>query len=108
MNGKTVVFNPQNLPVEKLPSIIGFNNGGSFKMLEAVLIAEDGTYLGGYCCSHEYYMPMDLGILEECRPDRHITFQEHYPNGYQMEFVTYKDVKKHSKLQEAFKLHNKV
>ena len=90
---KAVVHNPHNKPVDELPVIFGFNNGGSPGWLDAVLIAEDGTVLGGHCCSHEDYMPHDLGILEGTRPDRHETFREHYPDGYRMQFVGYNDLK---------------
>ena len=81
------VYNPKNLSVEDLPIIYGFNNGGSSGWYSAVLLAEDGTGLGGHCCSAEGYMLHDLGILEGTRPDRHKAFQKHYPNGYRMDFV---------------------
>lgn len=80
-------YNPHNKPIEELPAIYGFNNGGSPGWYSACLLAEDGTGLGGHICSHEIYMEHDLGILEGSRPDRHETFREHYPDGYRMEFV---------------------
>lgn len=82
------VYNPNNKPVDELPIIYGFNNGGSPGMLSAILLAEDGTHLGSHCCSDEGYMRNDLGILEGTRSDRHETFQKHYPDGYRMDFVT--------------------
>ncbi len=100
------VHNPLSKPVEELPVIYGFNNGGPSGLLHAVLIAEDGTQLGGHGCSHEGYMPHDLGILEGSRPDRHETFRQHYPDGYRMEFVGYKDYKTHDKLKAAVELCN--
>ena len=99
------VFNPHDKPVADLPVIYGFNNGGSIGRLCAVLIAADGTELGGHACSSEAYMPHDLGILEGTRPDRHETFQAHYPDGYRMEFVRYDDLKGHAAINAAFKLH---
>lgn len=99
----TVVHNPNSLPIEQLPVIYGFNNGGSTGWLAAVLLAEDGTYLGGHCCSDEGYMPHDLGILEGTRPDRHEAFRAHYPDGYRMEFVGYADVRQHPGLMAAIK-----
>ena len=83
------VFNPHNKPLEELPVIWGFNNGGSPGMLSAVLLADDGTSLGGHCCSSEGYMPHDLGIVEGSRPDRHEGFRQHYPDGYRMAFAKY-------------------
>ena len=97
------IFNPQALPIDFLPVIYGFNNGGSSGWFSAVLIAADGVVLGGHGCSSEAYMPADLGILEGTRPDRHETFQLHYPDGYRMEFVRYSKCCSHEGLQNAFK-----
>ena len=102
---KAAIFNPENKPVNELPVIYGFNNGGQEGWMSAVLIAEDGTVLGGHLCSSEAYMPADLGILEGTRPDRHDTFRVHYPEGYRMEFVRYDDIKNHEALNAAFKLN---
>lgn len=99
------IYNPHSKPTEDLPTIYGFNNGGSPGWFSGCLIAEDGTGLGGHLCSHEAYMPGDLGVLEGSRPDRHKTFQEHYPDGYRMEFVSYGDVRGHEKLTAALKLN---
>lgn len=100
------VFNPHNKPEESLPVIYGFNNGGSSGWMQGCLLAEDGTQLGGHCCSSEGYMPHDLGVLEGSRPDRHETFQKHYPDGYRMECVGYKAIDGHEKLVQAIKLAN--
>lgn len=97
------VFNPHSHPLSELPVIYGFNNGGDCCFLGAVLIAEDGTGLGGHACSSEAYMPADLGILEGTRPDRHETFREHYPDGYRMEFVGAAKVKAHPGLMDAYR-----
>lgn len=104
MNRKYAVFNPHNKPVEELPFIYGFNNGGSPGWYHACLLAADGTGLGSHLCSDEGFMLGDLGILEGYRADRHETFREHYPDGYRMEFVSYSDVPGHAELQAAFKL----
>lgn len=98
------VFNPNNLPIEELPSIYGYNNGGSVGWLQATLIAEDGTYLGGHICSDEGYMYHDLGILEGARPDRHEEFKAHYPNGYRMDFITYSEAAAHEGLKRAYEI----
>ena len=99
------VSNPNNLPVQDLPVIYGFNNGGSAGWLSAELITQDGTHLGGHCCSAEGYMPADLGILEGTREDRHETFKAHYPEGYRMEFVGHSDIPNHIALNAAFQLN---
>ena len=100
------VFNPHNKPAQDLPVIYGFNNGGEGSWLSADLIAEDGAYLGGHVCSAECYMPSDLGVLDGTRPDRHATFQAHYPGGYRMEFVGHAEVREHAGLNAACMLHS--
>lgn len=100
---KYAVHNPQGKPLNKLPVIYGFNNGGSRDWWSGVLLAEDGTALGGHVCSHEGYMRYDLGILEGSRPDRHESFQKHYPDGYRMEFVSLEDVATHPGIEAAYK-----
>lgn len=93
------VFNPHNKPLEELPVIWGFNNGGSPGWYSAVLISDDGECLGSHVCSAEGYMTHDLGILEGARPDRHKTFRKHYPDGYRMDFVPYPE--NHAGLETA-------
>ena len=106
MEGKPyAIFNPHNKPVETLPVIFGFNNGGSAGWYSAQLIAEDGTGLGGHVCSHESYMYHDLGIFEGTRADRHDDFKKHYPDGYRMAFVPYAQVKQCEPLLKAFELN---
>ena len=104
-----VVYNPHNKPVAELPVIYGFNNGGSPGWYTAIALAEDGTCLGSHVCSHEAYMPFDLGVLEGAMPDRHENdYQKHYPDGYRMEFVSSNEVKDHVALNEAFRLSNET
>lgn len=95
-------YNPNNLPVDDLPTIYGFNNGGQDQMLFGVLFAEDGEWLGSHCCSNESYMPHDLGVLEGSRADRHEHFRAHYPGGYKMDFVAMADVMTHPGLEAAY------
>lgn len=102
------VFNPHGKPIDELPVIYGFNNGGPPGFMIGCLVAEDGAGLGSHCCSSEGFMPGDLGIREGSRSDRHETFQKHYPDGYRMEFVSYDDVPGHEALQRAFELNKKM
>ena len=99
------VYNPNDLPLDDLPVIYGFNNGGSNNWYTGVLMAEDGKCLGSHICTHEGYMRHDLGILEGSRLDRHDTFREHYPDGYKMDFVPACDVKEHFGLMQAYELN---
>ncbi len=106
MEGKPyAIFNPHNKPLEELPIIYGFNNGGSPGWYGGCLLAEDGTGLGGHICSHEGYMLHDLGILEGTRPDRHEGFRKHYPDGYRMDFVPAADALTHPGLEAAYQLN---
>lgn len=99
---KWVVYNPKQLPEVALPVIYGFNNGGDSRFLMAFALAEDGTVLGNHCCSEEWYMCQDLGVIEGCRMDRHKErYQIHYPEGYRMEFVRYADVPNNAALKSA-------
>ena len=102
---RVAVFNPQHRSVDTLPVIYGFNAGGPHGCMAAILLAEDGTRLGGHFCSSEAYMPSDLGVLEGTRDDRHEGFCKHYPEGYRMEFVGYDEVPRHIGLAAAIKLH---
>lgn len=95
------IHNPHDKPIEELPTIYGFNNGGSDGWYSGVLLAEDGTHLGGHICSNESFMLGDLGILEGRRLDRHETFQKHYPDGYRMEFVSSKELDRHEGFKRA-------
>jgi hypothetical protein len=100
-----VVFNPKGKPLSELPFIYGFNNGGYDSWWEAVLLAQDGEFLGNNICSHEFYMPHDLGVIEGSSPHRHEIFQKHYPDGYRMDFIGLNDVANHAGLKEAFRLN---
>lgn len=100
------VHNPHSKPEAELPVIYGFNNGGSSGWLQGVLLAEDGTPLGGHICSSEGYMPHDLGVLVGTRPDRHEAFRAHYPDGYRMAFVGHVAVPQHEALLHAIELCN--
>ncbi len=99
-----VIHNPASKPLEDLPAIYGFNNGGRPGWFEGTLLSADGTNLGGHICSSESYMLADLGCIEGWRSDRHKTFRAHYPGGYRMEFVSYDDVPGHEGVQAAFRL----
>lgn len=99
---KYAVYNPHGKDVDQLPKIIGFNNGGSPGWLNGVILAESGHHLGGHICSHEGYMPHDLGVIEGSRPDRHEDFRAHYPDGYRMDFVPQSMVETDPELEAAY------
>lgn len=111
-NRPVAMYNPHDKPVSELPIIYGHNNtksdDGTSYFLNGRIIAEDGTYLGGHACSSEAYMLNDLGILEGCRLDRHESFRAHYPNGYRMEFVSWRDVAAHEGLLLAYAANDEL
>lgn len=110
MEGKGyALYNPHEKPLTELPVIYGFNNGGRTQWYHAVALSEDGYCLGTHLCSHEGYMPNDLGVIEGSRPDRHEeSYKKHYPEGYRMEFVSFDDVKDHPHLQKAIKRYDEL
>jgi hypothetical protein len=101
-------YNPNNLPVEELPYIIGFNNGGPEHLRSAVSIAQDGTVLGTHVCTHEGWMISDLGLsAETLKEHRTEAYIEHYPNGYRTTFITYNEAHHCAPLKEALALNAK-
>lgn len=68
-------------------------------------LAQDGTVLGSHLCSDEGFASHDLGVRRDSRPDRHVEYAAHYPNGYEMEFVPSRTTQSHVALQEAIRLN---
>tara|TARA_R110000824_G_scaffold261358_1_gene449953 strand:+ start:3240 stop:3587 length:348 start_codon:yes stop_codon:yes gene_type:complete len=100
-----VTHNPEDRPIEELPVIYGFNNGGCHGWMTAQALAEDGTPLGSHCCSSEGFMPGDLGMIEGFRCDRHENeYRPHYPKGYRTEFVPGERIETHAGLTAAIAL----
>ena len=88
------------------PKIFCFSNvkGGGDGI--AYAMAEDGHILGSHWCSFEGFVPHDLGVNEGARPDRHKdSYSQHYPDGYEMEFVPAAEVADHPGITEAFRLN---
>lgn len=83
-------------------NVVGGGDGIAYAM------GDDGVVLGSHWCSNEYYVPYDLGVEEGSRFDRHIKYAEHFPDGYEMEFIRAKDVNAHEGLTRAFELNQKL
>lgn len=101
---KYAVFNPHKRPVEELPVIFGFDNGGQPGYRHGCVISQDGVWFAPHVSSNDGWMLYDLGILDGARFDRHILYQKHYPNGYRMDFVKYEDYEKREDLKAAVEL----
>lgn len=86
-----------------VPKIFAFSNiiggGGG----ECLAVAEDGKVLASHWCSNEAWASHDLGVTSDWK---HEHYQQHYPDGYEMEFVASADFEKHAELQAALKLMN--
>jgi hypothetical protein len=95
---------PQESPKPKIFCFSNVQGGGDGI---AYAMAEDGTVLGSHLCSHERFVPEDLGVKKGKRPDRHKTYAEHYPDGYEMEFVPAAEVATHKGLSAAYALNQK-
>lgn len=87
------------------PKIFCFSNvvGGGEGL--AYAIAEDGTVLASHFCSSEMYVPHDLGIIEGCR---HEAYKQHYPDGYELEFVLARDVASHPGISLSYKRNQEL
>lgn len=67
----------------------------------AFAMAEDGTILGSNICSDESLVPKYMGALEGSTSLRHSVYKEHYPDGYEMEFVPAKNAHEHTAFMAA-------
>lgn len=84
------------------PKIYGFNNGGTHGFMRAVAITEEGIGLTMHLCSHEGFMPHDLGM--DGQSDwKHEHYDKHYPDGWECEFVSSENFHTHEGLQAALK-----
>lgn len=86
--------------------IYAFPNGGNPGFIHAVAIADDGNCLAGHCCSHDGFVPHDLGVTSTWKHD---TYNAHFGEGnWEIEFVPYDQVESHEGLQAAFALNKKL
>lgn len=83
------------------PKIYAFLNGGSPGWYTVSAIAEDGTPLASHICSSPAFFHHDIGISSDWK---HNYYDEHYPQGWEIEWVERDDIDTHAGLQEAFRL----
>jgi hypothetical protein len=86
------------------PKIYAFNNGGQPGWLDGVAVAEDGEFLTNHISSDEGWMQVDLGVTS-VEHQKHDIYNAKYPEGWEIEFVSYDKVKDHKGLQKAFELN---
>lgn len=105
----SIVFNPHNKPVEELPFIIGFPNGGFMGNIVAVAVATDGHALGSHMSSDEWFGARDIGVEEGTfAKSRNETYQAHYPQGYRTKWVTRSEIKTDPDLKVALENNKKL
>lgn len=83
--------------------IFGFLNGGSRDWLQAMALGDDGVVLGEHICSHEAWIPHDLGM--DGRSNwKHENYDKHFGVGnWETEFVPRTEIANHEGLQAALK-----
>lgn len=83
------------------------NNGGSKDCggwWNALAIADDGHILAQHICSHESFMPHDLGITSTWK---HENYNAHFgENNWELEWVS--DPEKHEGFLKAVKLYKSL
>lgn len=89
------------------PRIYCFSDSpGDFDCI-ARAMAEDGTILVTVRCSHPEYIYRDLGLRYGfMRPDLHAIYAAHYPQGYELELVSWSAAVRHDGFKAAMKLSN--
>lgn len=87
------------------PKIYCFINGGILGWLNVVGIAEDGHILSGHASSNELFAKHDIGITSDWKHDN---YKEHYPDGYELEWIDCDDLSNHKGLNEACKKNNEL
>lgn len=88
-----------------MKTIYCFNNGGTFGLLHAVAMCEDGHCLAQHACSSEGFMFHDLGFAPS--DWKHENYNAHCGTGnWKLEWV--RNPKTHEGLQAAFKLNQEL
>lgn len=63
-------------------------------------MAEDGSVLGSHLSSNEEWLASDLGATSD---RNHEAYADHYPDGFEVEYIPFDNVEKHEGLIEAVK-----
>jgi hypothetical protein len=87
------------------PTIFVFCNSCARHWHTIVALAEDGAGLTGHLCSDHGFIGHDMGFVGDWKHD---VYNEHYPDGWQLEFVEVEDVAGHERLQQAFALNRRM
>lgn len=83
-----------------LPKIYCFVNGGRGTDWQIVMaIAEDGNCLAGHVSSHKQWAKHDIGLTSDWNHDK---YAEHYPDGYELEWIDNPKIGQHAGLDLAY------
>ena len=89
--------------MSELPKVYVFLNGGGPGLYHCIGLAEAGTVLAQHGRTTEEYAPHDLGVTSDWKHD---LYREHYPDGFEVEFVYGVRFKAHEGVQAAVKAAN--
>jgi len=103
---KEFVYNPSDIDERDLPTIFVFNNGGPSDFLMAIALSEDGNILATHICSHEGFIPYDLGVYEGSREYHREKYREHYWSGYRMRYILIDEINSNELFTSAIAKHN--
>ena len=62
-------------------------------------LAEDGTILTSHYSSNESFSKHDMGLTSDWK---HEIYEEHYPNGFELEWIEESNCDEHIGFQKAF------
>jgi hypothetical protein len=68
----------------------------------AFALAEDGTVLTSHYCSSMGFAKHDIGLTSDLK---HEIYKEHYPDGYELEWIEFGDLDGHEGFQAALNLN---
>jgi hypothetical protein len=81
--------------------IFVFVNGGAPGFLNVMSIGDDGQVCANHICSHEGFIPHDMGFTSDWKHDH---YNRYYPDGWELEFVPTSQVsaRSHEGLESAY------
>ena len=89
-----------------MPKIYLYCVHGGFRPIDVIgyALAEDGTGLGSHLSSDGDYSMHDMGLTSSWKHD---TYSEHYPEGYELEWIDECNLDNHSGWVKAFNINQK-
>ena len=82
--------------------IYGFVNGGGAGGVIVEALSDEGLFLAQHFCSHQGFGPHDIGAIGDWK---HEIYRRAYPDGFEVIWVPYPDIKAHAGIQAAHAAH---